>query len=794
MQWLRKNARLRLFLTFLLMSTTVMSTNTQAEDPPPASTTASAEETTIDLSDPQVRARLRAAGVNPDELLLLLKAQKGGKTPLGSAAPTSPQAFPPVPPPPGAQAVVVDSLAPVDSTGVEASKYFGYDIFRLSPKTFEPLAFGPVSSDYLVGPGDEVIVNVWGAQEVYAKVEVNREGYLFLPDLGQVLVNGYTLEGLKSHLEQRLSKIYSGIRADGTGRTFLDVTLGKLRSIQVFVLGDVVQPGGYTMSATSTAMNALYYAGGPTLQGSMRNARLLRNNKLVQEIDLYNYLAQGDRMQDTRLENGDVVFVPPVGIRVQLEGEIHHPAIFELRSGDTLADLLALAGGLKSTADLDRVQVERVIPFHERTPMSQEDRRILDLSLRTDSGRPGDGTVLVNGDVVRVFAIGEILKNTVELVGTAAYKPGRYEFRPGMTVADLIDAAGGLLGDAYLGWAHLVRTKTDKTREIISFDMKAALRRDAAANQELQALDQVQVFSVGDMRDKRYVRIEGLVRKPGRFEYFEGMTVTDLVLQAGGLRESAYRMRAEVSRIDPEAISEGKTATLIQVSMSDSTTMNEAEVFKLQKNDIVFIREIPNWGLQENVWVTGEVKFPGMYTLTSKLERLSSVITRAGGLETTAYLGGANFIRKKDETGRMALDFGEALKPRKKGYSKYDMVMASGDSIHIPREPKTVKVEGAVGYPSSVLWEKGRDVDYYIEQAGGLLDTADGGAVRIIMANGRVGSRGWFSSPEPDQGARIIVPTKPEKKDTETLKTFATIVGIVTSAATTIYLISQTTD
>jgi protein involved in polysaccharide export with SLBB domain len=776
----------------------LFSAYSHAADPPATLPSGVAEQaaamgSTLDLNDPRVQARLRASGIDPDELEKLLEAQQAAGA--AKSQPDGTPQFPPVPPPPMAQAAAADSSDDVHSKAdeTEEARHFGYDVFKMSPKTFEPLAFGPVTPQYLIGPGDEVIVNVWGAQEMYAKVEVNREGYIFLPDLGQVLVNGYTLEGLRGHLEQRLAKIYSGLRSDGRGGSFLDVTLGKLRSIQVFVLGEAVQPGGYTMSATSTVMSALYYAGGPTLGGSMRNVRLLRGNKLLREIDLYDYVAKGDQTQDTRLENGDVVFVPPVGVRVDLKGEVQNPAIYELREGETLKDLLRLAGGLKSTAYIQRIQVERTIPFDERSPMSQEDRKILDVDLRSEVGAQ---TRLVDGDMVRVFRIGDLLVNTVKLVGTAVYKPGTYQYAPGMTVADLVRSAGGLLGDAFLEWAHVIRTFPDKSKQLLSFHLGLALERDPKQDLVLQELDEVQVFSADDMRDEEYVRIQGQVRQPGRFDFIEGMTLADLILKAGGLRESAYRLHAEVSRIDPTTISVNRTTQLLRVSMGDSLSGDaEAGRFKLQKNDMVFIREIPNWGLQENVWVTGEVPFPGMYSLTSKTERLSSLINRAGGLEETAYLAGAVFIRNKDEIGRMAIDFRQALREKnRKKASKFDLVLIAGDSIHIPMEPTTVKVTGQVGFPSSVIWEKGRDADYYIEQAGGLLESADGGKIRVIMANGRIKRSGWFSSPEPDAGAQIVVPAKAEKKDTEVLKNMAQIVSIVTGAVTTIYLISRTTD
>jgi polysaccharide export outer membrane protein len=772
-----------------------------AQTQPPAQSQGSSTQTappaaTIDLNDPKVRERLRARGINPDDLIRMLGAQATAPAPM-QPPPTATQNFPPVTPGPSATPFMRDSLSAVtDSLAAAAagSQYFGYSIFTMSPKTFEPLAFGPVSSDYLIGPGDELIVNVWGAQEMSATVEVNREGTIQLPDLGEVTVNGYTLEALKAQLVQRFARIYSGLRSDGRGRTSLEVSLGKLRSIQVFVLGSVVQPGGYTMSATSSVMNGLYYAGGPTLQGSMRNVRVMRKNNVLREVDLYDYIAHGDRIQDTRLENGDVVFVPPVGIRVKLEGEVAHAAIFELREGETLADLLRMAGGLKSTAAVDRVQIERVIPFDQRAPMSQEDRKMMDVKLG-QGGRPGEGVTLVNGDVVRVFPVGDILKNTVEVVGTAVRKPGTYEHHHGMTVADLVDAAGGLLGDAYTGRAHVVRTREDKSQELLAVDLATAMKRQGAANLVLQERDRLEVFSVWDIRDKEFVRIEGMVRKPGRYDFLESMTVADLIVRAGGMRESAYRLQAEVSRVHPEASADGRTAEVLRVAVGDTiSTESPAARFQLQKNDIVFIREIPNWSLQENVWVTGEVKFPGMYTLSSKMERLSSVIERAGGLEPTAYLPGANFVRKKEDTGRMALDFEDALKLRKKGkqYSKFDLVLAAGDSIHIPRDPKSVKVTGAVGFPSSVLYEKGKGLGHYIDQAGGLLPSADSGKIRVIMANGRVERPRRFRSPEPDAGAVVVVPVKEPEKDRETLKDLGAITTILTGAATMIYLISQT--
>lgn len=780
-----------------------------AQVPTPNSTTAAQNSAaTLDLADPKVRERLRAAGVDPEELQRLMGEQAAsrgtGSQPMsmpaasGAAAfptdgtPVAPTQFPPVTPVAGRAPAFTDStqsaLAARADADSGALKPFGYELFSLQPTTFEPLAFGPVSPEYLIGPGDEVIVSVWGAQELNARAVVNRDGFVILPDVGQVVANGLTLGQFKESLEKRLARIYSGISRDGRGRTSVEVSLGKLRSIQVFVLGDVTQPGGYTVSATSTVMNALYFSGGPTPKGSLRNVRVTRGNQVVHRADLYDYLARGERSQDFKLESGDVVFVPPVTRRVTLEGEVRHPAIYEMRDGEKLSELLDIAGGLTSQAQQTRIQVERIIPFEARDPLAQEDRRVIDVDLRSGGG----DTPILDGDIVRVFRNRDILKNYVKVTGTAIYRAGTYEHRAGLTVADVVEQAGGLMGDAYTGWAHLVRTRDDKTRELLSFDLAKALARDAQANVALQPRDEIQVFSVWDIRDPAKVSIEGLVRKPGTYDFLDGMTVTDLIVKAGGLRESAYRVRAEVSRIDPRMASEGKMAELIYVAMAESLrTDSDASRFVLRKNDIVFVREVPNWSLQENVFLTGEVKFPGRYSLTSKTERLSSLIQRAGGLDETAYLAAATFIRRKDATGRMAIDFEEALRDRGKRPSKYDLVMVAGDSIHIPREPKTVKVTGEVGFPSSVLFEDGRNVGYYLDQAGGLLATADKDNISVLMASGRVERPSMFHKPEPDAGATIRVPVKPEEKERETLKNFAQIISILSGAATTIFLISR---
>jgi protein involved in polysaccharide export with SLBB domain len=668
---------------------------------------------------------------------------------------------------------------------------FGYDIFGYSPTTFEPLSTGPVDPDYPIGPGDEVIIQVWGDNEFTHAAIVSREATITVPDVGQVVLNGLTLAQAKRLITDRLSTVYSGIRARRP-TTFVDVTLGKLRTMQVFILGDVVRPGGYTISSVSTVLNALYNAGGPTPRGSMRDVRIVRHNEIFKRVDLYGYILTGTKAEDVRLQSGDVVFVPPVGKTVAVLGEVHRQAIYELTPGERFHDLLRLSGGIQSTALLSRVQIDRIIPFSERDSLAGQDRVALDLPLEEILADSTNNPELVDRDIVQIFRIGDVRKNTVTVTGSAILHPGTFQIRRGMRVSDLVWDAGGMTSDAYLERGQLFRTHADLTRSIRSFNLGKALVGDPEHNLVLEELDSVAVYSVWDIRDRHVVLISGEVRRPGSYEFLDGMTVMDLILRAGGLRESAYKMEAEVSRVDSTTIATTKAAAIYRVPISGDYAIHSADSsFLLHKYDQVFVREFPDWQLQRNVTITGEVMYPGIYSLKSKDERLSSLIQRAGGLKPTGYPRAATFTRAKDGAGRLAVDIEDVAMRRGR---RYDLVLEEGDAISIPREPKTVKVEGEVGFPASVLYERGRSLGHYIDQAGGYTERSDKGRVKVIQPNGRVKPvrRFWFD-PEPEPGAVVIIPGKPPEAKKETLKDIATIVGIVSGAATTIFLVSEAT-
>jgi polysaccharide export outer membrane protein len=759
------------------------------------------------MTPEQIRDALREAGYSPDALNPYLPATgsaaaTGATTPGATVqAPSGALTTEPLPPTLEPNVVRVgepavtsefarEVVARVGSgEAADSVQPFGYEIFSYAPTTFEPLAAGPVDPDYPIGPGDEVIVTLWGDNEFTHAAVVNREATITVPDIGQVVLNGLTLAQAKRTITDRLSAVYSGLRARRP-TTFVDVTLGKLRTVQVFILGDVVRPGGYTISSVSTVLNALYSAGGPTPRGSMRDVRIIRHNDVYRHVDLYGYILTGSKAEDVRLQSGDVVFVPPVGKLVAVLGEVNRPAIYELADGERFQALLRLSGGVRATALISRALVDRVVPFAQRDSLAGQDRVALDLPLRdvlADSTRDPE---MVDRDIVRIFRVGDIRKNTVVVNGHGIYHGGIFAWRPGMRASDLVRDAGGLTPDAYLERGLVVRTDENRMRRSLAFHVGHAMAGDAGADLELQPLDEITVQSIWDVGDRHTVEIKGSVRKPGSYEYLDGMTVMDLIFRAGGLMESASPLEAEVARVDSSTIATKQGARIFKVPISRDYTYGDTS-FVLSQWDQVFVREIPDWQLQRNVSITGEVIYPGIYSLRMRDERLSSVLSRAGGLKPTAYPRAAKFTRKKDGAGRLAVDVADvALKHGR----RFDIVLEDGDEIFIPREPKTVKVVGEVGFPASVLYERGRPLGFYVEQAGGYTENADKGRTKIIQPNGHVrGPRSMWFDPSPDAGALIIVPLRGPREKKETLKDIATLVTILSGAATTIYIAHQAT-
>ena len=665
---------------------------------------------------------------------------------------------------------------------------FGAGFFRLDPGVFSPPSFGPVPESYVLGPGDQVFVDVWGEVEFRLERVVDRDGSIILPKGGKVRCAGRTLARTARAVREKLSGSYSGIDPDGEGgSTFVDVSLGALRAIRVFVVGEAAQPGAYELSSVATVFTALYAAGGPGVHGSLRDIRLMRGDEVVARLDLYDYLLTGARDGDALLREGDTVFVPPRGAAASVHGEVRRPLTFELMSGEGVRDLLRFAGGFTAEAETDHVHLERIVPPIERRAESP-DRVFEDIDLRLKRLWP-----LRDGDILRVDRIPDRLENWVDVHGNVK-QPGRYQYREGQTVADLVAVAGGLWDDTLLERALIDRTEPGRRRAALDFHLGAAI--DGRVPVALQPMDVLRIFSIWDVNDRFDVRINGAVREPGTFEWREQMTLRDLILKAGGLRESADLLRAEVSRLRRESVESRdlstppeRTVEVINVELGEDWLSNGGD-FVLEPHDRVAVRSLPWWELPRQVTVRGEVPFPGVYALESPDERLASVIARAGGLKPTAYAPGTRVVRAKDGIGNIAIDLGKALKEPGR---EHDAILADGDEILVPPMPYTVKVTGAVGFPTSIIFEHGKSVGDYVSRAGGYADQADKWKTHVVYPNGMSRQiRKVWSDPEVMPGSTIVVPIKPPDDGVGRLETMKEIASILASVATVWLVIDRT--
>jgi protein involved in polysaccharide export with SLBB domain len=673
---------------------------------------------------------------------------------------------------------------------------FGYDIFNYSPTTFQPSVNIPVPNSYVIGPGDEVVITLWGETQLVQNLTVAQDGSIYIPDVGLVYVSGLTMKGLREKLLSVLSKSYSSldVSAKGSAKTHLDVTTGKLRSVKVYVLGEVNKPGGYTLPALSTAFTALYYSGGPNINGSLRNVQVLRGGKVVSTIDIYDYLIKGDQSSDINLEDEDVLFVPPVGKRVAITGQVFRPAIYELKDGERLKDLLKYAGGTNFNTYFQDVYIDRIIPFDQRKDY-QNNVLTTDLKFNTFEDFKNSNYALFDGDLVIIRGINLKQQNRVTIYGDVK-QPGAYGLSKDMTVKDLIVKADTVFPDAFFEKALIIRTGQDLTQSIINFNLRKALEGDPVNNILLQNLDSVRIYKEDMFKPVRPVEIFGQVRKPGKYNAYDGMTVSDLITLAGGLTDLATTQNIQVTRMD--TINEDTYADKFTVNLpKDYWNSDKNQDFTLKDYDKVFVQADPLKKYAGNVFIRGEVKYPGAYGILNNSEKITDFIKRAGGFKPTAYTKGIYVYRKNklfhifeaDTTGltdssKIKLLESQTIYNRKAlvdMYSQripirwddvmddtssiYNLVLDSGDSLIVPRDMNEVYVLGAVGLPATVPYKKSASLDYYINQAGGYASNAIEGSEIVIQPNGKKWEKsGWFFIPDPDieSGSTIIVPAEIE--------------------------------
>lgn len=670
-------------------------------------------------------------------------------------------------------------------------RVFGLDVFRRVTNQFAAVTSGPVDPDYRLGPGDELVLILTGDVEFAQALPVTREGSIVIPQVGQLSVANITLGQLRDLLYTRLGRVYSGVRRGPGATTQFEVTVSRLRINQIFVNGEVVRPGAYPISAIGTVMNALYQAGGPTDRGSLRGVRVLRRGQLVRTLDVYDYLIGGNTRDDIRLEQGDVVFVPPRLRRVTVEGAVLRPAIYELAEAENLRELVRIAGGLLPEAYTGRVQVQRILPPSERGPGGR-DRTVVDVDLTAALATNAPPVRIEADDRVRFFSVARPVRNRLTLRGNV-WRPGDYEVESGMHLSQLITSAGGLKTDTYTGRAHILRLMPDSTRRLIAVDIGAVTAPGGAPDPEMQENDIVTIYSRTEFRPERQIAVFGSVQRPGLYIFRDSMTLRDAVLLAGGVRDEAYLLEAEVARIPSERTA-SQLAEITRIPLDSSylvdvsaymrrPTSPRGEEPQLQPYDEVFIRRIPGWEVQRNVVITGEVLFPGRYALSRRDERVTDLIHRAGGLTPDAYVRGFQFVRAEGRAGRIGIDLERVL--REPGF-RDNLILFAGDSMHAPQYQSVVQVQGAVNGPVAVAFVPGRSAGYYVDRAGGFSRQADKRRTYVVQPNGAVQRSG--STVEP--GARVVVPEIPPGTErTNWIQLFSSLASVLTSALTLVLII-----
>ncbi|GAB5524346.1 MAG: SLBB domain-containing protein [Roseivirga sp.] len=729
-------------------------------------------------------------------------------------------------------------------------RIFGYGLFRKSSISFAPNINIPTPEGYVLGTGDELIVDLWGTTQQSISLVINNEGFVRPKNLAPLYLNGLTIEEASKRVLNRLSQVYSGLKGDSP-TIFHQVSLGNIKTISVEVIGSVNQPGLYSLSSLSTVYTALHASGGPSVKGTFRNIRLIRNNKLFTNVDIYSFLTQGIKTGDERLKNGDIIVVPPYKTRVELVGSFTVPGFYEPKEGEKLEDIISYANGFNGNASKELLSVIR---------KGDLEKEIIDINKRDVSTFE-----LQNDDLVKAFALVDRFSNRVEIRG-AVYRRGEYQLTNGMMLTDLIKKAKGLRGDAFGGRVSIYRLEEDYTQKIISVDMDA-VNSNQTPDIALMNNDVVNIPSIYDLKEERFVQVSGEVAQPGFYPFFEEMSVQDLITLAGGLNDASSSM-VEIARRkvdDPQ-----ENVEILNLKINKDLRAVPGDQYRVSPFDQVVVRRNSNYNTLEQVTLEGEVAIPGVYTIKNKTERISDLIVRSGGLTNIAYAKGAALIRKNDfsrSQERYRLNQSNLRELRKKLLSNQsqiktsselnlierinklqeinerrifddvngsrlrqdllqdlsqqdslidrinfestepvainlveilenpggegDLYLQPGDLISIPKKMQTVRVVGEVTSILSLKYNSRLSFKDYILQTGGFLNTARKSGSYVQYANGeRRGVRRFLFFkfyPKVEPGATIIVAKKPER----TPITFQGLFSVASSAATLILLIDR---
>lgn len=760
--------------------------------------------------------------------------------------------------------------------------YYGYNVFNSNPFANQQALVSNIDPGYIIGPGDELRIYLWGDAEFQYQGQVDINGNLFIPNVGQVFVAGTSYESLNQRLKQFLSKFYSGL-ADNPPAIFLDVSLTKLRPIRIMVLGESNNPGSHLINAFATTINSLYVSGGIKTSGSLREIRVFRNSKSISTIDFYDYLTKGTVAEDIRLVSNDVIFIKPRLNSISINGAVRNPAIYELKEGEGLNDLITFAGGLRPNAYTETVTIKRIKSLQERNTNNAFDREIITVNYNKLLAE-GTNLPLQDGDEIEFSSVLDKVDNVVSISGSV-FRPGDYQLRDNLTLFDLVGLAGGTQPRTYFEKVDLFRKQRNGTLEFMSYSLDEILNNGLKVN--LLPDDSVKVYNLDELKAVEFVSIEGFLSEPksvlwrenltiydlifmsaniedldyknqiltsradllryqegkteylnipfnldqvlnkednfelkpkdkiilysrsvteeletsvsivgavrntGRFALTDSMTIEDLIIQAGGFRRTSFRDSVTISTENFD-FSGNEIATVRRVKvdldyLTGNTDKNPSSYY-LKNNDNVSVDFIPGSGDQRQVTISGEVKFPGRYFLTSKGEKLSELIERAGGFSPNVYLPASTFYRGEQ---LLAMSFEDLFE---KNNRSFDIVLQNGDRVVFAESRYTVSIQGAVENPSLQKFNEDQRVRKYLRNSGGKIK--DGDNIFLTSPNGFTRKIGFLRNPKVLDGSSIRVALKPPKeekppRESNALEVIATLAGIITSSLTTIFIVQR---
>lgn len=697
----------------------------------------------------------------------------------------------------------IDTFGITDNKNIDIkkSKVFGFDFFQNPKISFAPNVNMPTPENYIVGTGDELIIDVWGAAENSFSQKIDNQGNINLNMIGKIRVGGLNFNEVKTKINSALRQIYSGISAsEGSyNKVYTSVSIGNVRTVKVNIIGEVQVPGTYSLNALSTLLNALYACGGPTETGSFRDIQLIRNGNKIATFDVYNFLLKGSQEGNLNLNDQDIIIVPPYKNQVEVKGNVKREGFYEIKDNENLATLIDFFGGFKANAYKDNLVIERIVGAK---------REVKEVSYSQ-----ANTFIMKSGDKLTVQKLSDIYHNKIS-IGGAVYQPGNYAYTEGMSALDLINRAAGVLDQAHLERGLLFRTTNRVDKQTLNFSVKDLL--DKKINLALQANDSLFIFSNDNIKNKQFVRIEGAVKNPKSVPFMEGLKAEDLIIMAGGFIEGADASTIHLSRqVNDENF---KTISEVQhISLSPDLKVSSGSV-TLQPNDIITVRYQKGYSAQQLIKIEGEISFPGHYSILTKDERISDFIERAGGITPYAYLKGATLIRKmkdlsdkeqikqlqelnnatneikiekigNDNEYRVGINLEKIMKNKN---SYQNLILKNEDILIIPSEKQTVEVKGLVLAPSLIQYEKGKTLKSYVNNAGGFANNARKRAAYVMYANGSVeGTRNFLffkSYPKIEPGSIIIIPEKPERKSLSTTETIS-----ITTALTTLMILIYNT-